>query len=530
MAEVYLARVRGPHGFDRAVVLKRMRPELAASGSFRRMFADEARVSSHLHHANIAQVFDVGEVGGELFLVMEYVEGRDLAAVLEAAGARGQVGLPVEVVMTVAMEAAAGLHYAHERRDDAGRPLEIVHRDVSPPNLLISFGGHTKVADFGVAKARQARSITKVGAIKGKMPYMSPEQVQGLALDRRSDLFSLGAVLHEMLTGRLAFDGATDAELVFRILTEQPAPMGEARTDLPGGLVDLVARLLAKQPARRPGSAEEVAVELERIARTEQLAFSPVTVARTMRELFGEPVPEAVELPDEDDHEAALPLDEPMTASVSLELGGVAAATDEMDAESDDFTRPNELPAGLIPAAPAREHTDTITRLDPRRVGLGTARRPGRRPSGLMLGAALVALASIALLVAVSRSGSRSRTAGPARAAPAAAPSAPQPAASARVTEPESHPPAPQPAASARVTEPESQPPAPPAIAPGDGHAPAPTEPASSTPRHRERHPREHRHRQPAAHPRKANPRWNPDSPFLPSQAGGGQADKGGRP
>lgn len=534
MAEVYLARVRGPHGFDRAVVLKRMRPELAASGSFRRMFADEARVSSHLHHANIAQVFDVGETGGELFLVMEYVEGRDLAAVLEASSERGAVGLPIEVVMTVAMEAAAGLHYAHERRDDSGRPLEIVHRDVSPPNLLISFGGHTKVADFGVAKARQARTITKVGAIKGKMPYMSPEQVQGLSLDRRSDLFSLGAVLHEMLTGHLAFDGASDAELVYRILTEEPAPMAQHRADVPRALADLVARLLTKDVDARPASAEEVQLELERIARNEQLAFSPVTVARTMRDLFGEPVAEPMD--DElDPVDATPPPDEPLTASVSLDLDA-GAATGEVDAESDDFTRPNELPAELVPAVPAREHTDTITRLDPRRVTLGAARRTWRRPSGLMLGAVAVALASVALLVAVSRSGSRPK----ARAgAPAdgASPAGPAERAAASVP------------AGAPAAMPASAPAVNPAVGQGAATSePAPSEAATSEPatsepatpepspsepskrHHRVRRSRERRHREPPAPARSPGKRWNPDSPFLPSQAGGEPADKGDRP
>ena len=310
MAEVYLARARGPHGFARQVVLKRIRPELARTGQFRRMFADEARVAAHLQHVNIAHVLDVGDEDGEPYLVMEYVEGHDVHALLKDAGGRG---LPIHVAAAIGLGVAAGLDHAHRRRDGEGRPLGIVHRDVSPSNVMVAFDGNVKLLDFGVAKAQGAREVTRAGTVKGKLEYMSPEQALGLPVDQRSDLFSLGTLLHELLVGTRPF--ADGPVLV--------AP-GRQRAGIPPALDALVVRLLAHEPARRPASAEEVSGALDAITRDERLSSSPVALRRYLIERFGEPETSAVEEP-------AI-ADAPATATASVSVSAPETATAEVTA------------------------------------------------------------------------------------------------------------------------------------------------------------------------------------------------------
>lgn len=327
MAEVYLARARGPHGFARQVVLKRIRPELARTGQFRRMFADEARVAAHLQHVNIAHVLDVGDEDGEPYLVMEYVEGHDVHALLKDAGGRG---LPIHVAAAIGLGVAAGLDHAHRRRDAEGRPLGIVHRDVSPSNVMVAFDGNVKLLDFGVAKAQGAREVTRAGTVKGKVEYMSPEQALGLPVDQRSDLFSLGTLLHELLIGSRPFD---DSPVL--------VPPGRQRAGIPPALDALVVRLLAHEPARRPASAEEVSGALDAIARNERLSSSPVALRRYLIERFGEPDTSAVE-------EAVL-ADRPATATAtaSVSVSAPETATAEVTAIDSVVTG-----AQLVVAAP----------------------------------------------------------------------------------------------------------------------------------------------------------------------------------
>jgi serine/threonine protein kinase len=255
MAELYLARSSGIEGFEKLVTVKRIRPDMAHDGQLIRMFLDEARLAARLQHANVAQVFDVGEAEGSYFFAMEYVEGHDLAHILKAAGA-----LPIEHALYIAIGVAAGLHYAHERLDGNGRPLEIVHRDVSPSNILVTWDGGVKLVDFGIAKARLRSTVTRAGYTKGKLQYMSPEQAAGVTVDRRSDVYSLGLVLREMLGG-----------------TEPPA------------IEALLDRAIAYTPDGRYSSAQALQLELEAFVRDARLQCSPVSLARYLTGLLGAP-------------------------------------------------------------------------------------------------------------------------------------------------------------------------------------------------------------------------------------------------
>src|SRR5439155_8787101 len=217
MAELFRARRTGVEGFQKIVAIKKILPHIADNDEFITMFADEAKLAAQLNHPNIVHIFDLGKIeAGGYFIAMEYVEGRDLRSILQSGHDLG-APLPTPLAVYVASKIAAALDYAHRRRDSEGRELNIVHRDVSPPNILISYEGDIKLCDFGIAKAASKASQTQSGALKGKVQYMSPEQAWGKALDRRSDLFSLGAVLFEMLTEQKLFRGDSDLTVLEKV-------------------------------------------------------------------------------------------------------------------------------------------------------------------------------------------------------------------------------------------------------------------------------------------------------------------------
>jgi serine/threonine protein kinase len=264
MAEVFRAVAEGPAGVEKVVALKRILPLLSGAGDFVTMFIDEARIAASLTHVNIAQVLEFGEVGGQYYLAMELVEGADLARLSDAARARGR-RLPVEVVDFVVAEAARGLAYAHDKRGRDGAPLAIVHRDVSPQNILVSFAGEVKLADFGIAKAIGKLHKTESGAVMGKLRYMSPEQVLGEPLDARSDLFALGVVMHEMLTGKTLFDGDNPGRVAEQIKTCEVPPPSATVPEVPAALDQVCLKLLQRKPADRYQHAAEVARDLAKL-------------------------------------------------------------------------------------------------------------------------------------------------------------------------------------------------------------------------------------------------------------------------
>ena len=216
MAEIYVARREGPHGFSKRIALKRILPQLAADPEFVAMFIDEARLCAQLTHPNIVQVFDFGEEAGELYMAMELVEGTTAAKVARAAASRGEP-VPADVALQIALSVGRGLAHAHDACDDHGRPLGLVHRDVSPGNILISNSGAVKLGDFGIARAAEFERRTDQGQLKGKLGYMSPEQVTGRELDAKSDQFTSAIVLAELLTARPLFAGPSEMDVLVKI-------------------------------------------------------------------------------------------------------------------------------------------------------------------------------------------------------------------------------------------------------------------------------------------------------------------------
>lgn len=266
MGLIEVALARGPQGFERIVALKRLLPEATRERRHADMFLREARLAAQLQHPNVVHAFDFGELGGEYFLAMEYIEGETLARVVDVASRPGRGVDPVLAAHILAL-ACDGLHAAHELCDTKGTPLNVVHRDVSPNNVMVSYEGQVKLLDFGVAKIDALESLTKTGEIKGKTRYMSPEQAMGDPLDRRSDLYSVGALLYECLTGRKMWEGS-DMDVLRHLAIDEAPRLEVALLDAPSALCRLYARLVSRDPAGRPETARQVADELRAFVAT----------------------------------------------------------------------------------------------------------------------------------------------------------------------------------------------------------------------------------------------------------------------
>ncbi|MCA9712041.1 MAG: serine/threonine protein kinase, partial [Myxococcales bacterium] len=268
MAEVYQAVVQVAEGLEKKVVVKKIRRELVDQREFTRMFVEEAKIALSLNHANIVQVFDFGQVRGDFFLAMEMVEGVDLMRLMNALR-DAQHPVPPVIAAYVGHQVAAGLAYAHRKADDYGRPLGIVHRDVSPHNVMVSFEGQVKILDFGIARTR-ARTLEQIEAaarsmeetIKGKIAYMSPEQARGRPLDPRSDVYSLGICLHELLTGRLLFRQRDRLKALHEVRTTPVPSLREVAPEVPEALTRIVDRALARDPDQRYEGARALQAEL----------------------------------------------------------------------------------------------------------------------------------------------------------------------------------------------------------------------------------------------------------------------------
>lgn len=287
MAEIFLAFSRSIQGFEKLVVLKRVLPAFAENREFMRMFLDEARLAATLDHPNIVHVHDIGEHNGNYFFVMEYVHGQSLLKLMRQI-TQARRWLPLEHALGIIIGTCSGMHYAHEKLGLDGRALGIVHRDVSPPNILVSYDGSVKVADFGIAKASSAKSSTAVGTLKGKIPYMSPEQCRSGPLDRRSDIFSIGILLYELTVGRRLFQAESELGIIHKIVNGVVPPPSQLLRGYPEELERIVYRALQLDPAHRYPTARALQVDLEELAREYKLPISAVRLGGFMEEMFDE--------------------------------------------------------------------------------------------------------------------------------------------------------------------------------------------------------------------------------------------------
>jgi len=412
MADVLLGRSDGIEGFVRHVVLKRIRAEHASDQRFIRMFLDEARVAATLHHQHIVQVHDVGESDGEYFIAMEYLHGKDVRALLSAA-ARSRSHVPLGHTIAIVSAAAAGLHHAHERRSADGRSLGIVHRDVSPSNILIGYDGSIKLLDFGIVKAT-GNEQTRTGSLKGKIAYLSPEQCKGAPVDRRTDVYALGVVLYELATTTRLFKGDSDFHLMEQIVHGRVALPQVRRPDLPDGLATIIMRALSPEPDRRYASADELRLALDEFAARAGLTASTSAIAAYMRKQFGVPPEPWAELGGAfgdsfDDRGARPPVDETSARAASAtrprsdDTFRASSSIPVITGPIDLVTAPGaevSLPAG----APARDAARSAAPSRPSVSNLDVAIPPrperGRIPRrAALIGAplAVVALLGVAL-------------------------------------------------------------------------------------------------------------------------------------
>ena len=403
MAEVFRATGVGPDGFERPFVIKRIHPRLSEAPEFVRMFVHEAKISARLIHPNIVQVFELAYQGGAHYMVMEPVEGMDMGWLLKRRRERPHESLSPAFVAEVGRQVCRGLEFAHTLTSSEGEPLRIVHRDVTPPNIMVAWNGTVKVLDFGIARAAEAirPSLTDPGMVKGKMSYVAPELLEGKTADARSDLFSLGAVMHELLTGRQLFAGQNDLETLNQVKEKVIPPPSAFNPGVKPALDGVVLRALSRDPDKRYATAGEMGDELEELALRKN--YSPRVLGEKARELAQE---------------------EGETAAAGTIARAVAPAVAAAAA----------VP-GQVPEAIGREDSSAIVddsrgRTKPPPVPAAAVRvaQPPRRPAALWVAAAVLCLASGALLGAALR-GSGAETA----AVAAPPPPPPPPVETARV-------------------------------------------------------------------------------------------------
>ena len=401
MATVHLGRLLGSGGFSRVVAIKRLHDFLAIDPAFRDMFLEEARLASRIRHPNVVASVDVVALEREAFLIMEYVAGEPLSFFCRAAAAKGR-GLPTDIAVHVVIETLRGLGAAHDARNEKGEPLGIVHRDVSPQNVMVGADGITRVMDFGVAKAVGRAQNTREGQIKGKISYMAPEQVTGRGVTASSDVFSVAVVLWEALTGKRLFASDNDVEAMYNILEREiPAP-STITPDVPRALDEVVLRGLARAPANRYPTAQAMASALEALVHDGAVrAVASQAVARWVTDNAATPLAErakAVQRIEQEDFTSALP---PPSASRVVALPPPGPSSTRIH-----FVRPAPADVATLPEAPIpRPPRSALSRV-------------------LVAGAAFAAVVVVGIVV-TTRGGSS------AAQPPGAAPLAPLPVASA---------------------------------------------------------------------------------------------------
>src|SRR3954470_24689525 len=285
MAEVFKAKSFGVEGFEKILAIKRILPSLAEDSDFIEMFIDEAKICGQLNHANICQIFELGRVQDSHFIAMEYIWGKDLLQIQNRMRKQRTTMRP-EMAGFIAAKLCEGLDYAHKKKDATGRPLQIIHRDISPQNILISYEGELKVIDFGIAKAASRSSKTQAGVLKGKFGYMSPEQVRGLPLDRRSDVFAIGNILYELLTSDRLFMGESDFETLEKVRNVDVPPVTSINKNVPPELERIINKALARDVDERFQWANEMQEALHAFLLTREPVFTAKHLSTWMREQF----------------------------------------------------------------------------------------------------------------------------------------------------------------------------------------------------------------------------------------------------
>ncbi|WP_223643856.1 protein kinase [Corallococcus sp. EGB] len=354
MAEIFLAKLLGADGFERNVVLKRMLPSLSAIPDFVEMFRDEARLAAKLSHPHIVQIHELGFTDGCYYICMEYLAGEDFSTTLRLAGRRRQY-VPLPVVLRVLIDAARGLHFAHTFTNEQGQPLHVVHRDVSPSNLYVTYQGQVKVLDFGIAKAESRLVQTRTGVVKGKYIYMAPEQAQGKEVDPRADVFSLGVSLYEAVTHVRPFSRENDLAVLNALLQGEFEKPRALRADLPQGLEDIILKAMAFKQEDRYATAEDFALALESFAEGFQGGAAGAPALGTfLRNHFGEErVTEKTRIPTMATLSAARPVDPDSTAVVPP-VAGVGTNAYGQHVSRPSGTGVKALTSQQHPAAPVQ--------------------------------------------------------------------------------------------------------------------------------------------------------------------------------
>ncbi len=286
MAELFLAIQKSVAGFEKLLVIKRILPAMNQDEGFIEMLLHEARIAATLSHPNIVQIFDVGQADEQYFIAMEHVHGEDLRSIVRQMREKGIGEFPLEHALAILLGVTAGLDYAHAHRDLDGTPLGIVHRDISPQNIVVTFSGDVKIVDFGIAKSGSTLEQTKSGKLKGKVPYMSPEQARGDDVDARTDIFAAGVLLFELTTGKRLFKGASEYETLKLICEREYPRPSEVRSGYPVDLEPIVMRALAKGPSARYQTAGAMQSDIEMLVRQQRFAVSNIALSRFMHSLF----------------------------------------------------------------------------------------------------------------------------------------------------------------------------------------------------------------------------------------------------
>jgi serine/threonine-protein kinase len=374
----------------KTVVVKRILPQYAASADFVQFFIHEGELGQRLKHANLVETLDAGRIDGAPFITLEYLRGVPAIELLRAA-ARAHVELPLGAAVRIVADTARGLHYAHMACDDDGRPLGVVHRDVTPHNLFVCTSGVTKVLDFGIAKAASQLHQTRTGTIKGKFAYLAPEQIRGQPIDKRVDVFALGIVLHELLTLKPLFRGHNDGETLQRVLELEVPPPERVRPGVPPGLGAVALRALQRDPDRRLPSAEALANSIEAVAQAEYIDASAEVVAELIAELCPN-VAEEAKAPPHDDQTQDPPEAELRLDAESLEIDesapvAIGMQTGKQAAQGGPEPTPVPLPGDDRPLEPLRP------------MATGTRER-GRRSAGraaMLVGAGVLIAGGVLL-------------------------------------------------------------------------------------------------------------------------------------